>query len=64
MHSAPAKGRAAAPPLQDYETSKPAPDCFLEAARRIGVAPELCIGYEDAVLGLEAIRWLPHIPRF
>ena len=41
--------------------SKPAPDCFLEAARLIGVPSELCVGYEDAVLGLEAIR---HIPSF
>lgn len=42
---------------QDYELSKPAPDCFLEAARRIGVPPEQCAGYEDAVLGMDAIRY-------
>jgi HAD superfamily hydrolase (TIGR01509 family) len=35
---------------------KPAPDIFLEAARRIGVAPKLCRAYEDTDLGLTAIR--------
>ena len=35
---------------------KPAPDIFLEAARRIGVAPEHCRAYEDTDLGLQAIR--------
>ncbi|HEY6166926.1 MAG TPA: HAD-IA family hydrolase [Verrucomicrobiae bacterium] len=35
---------------------KPAPDIFLEAARRLGVEPQFCRAYEDADLGLEAIR--------
>jgi len=35
---------------------KPAPDIFLEAARRIGVAPAFCRAYEDTDLGLQAIR--------
>ncbi len=35
---------------------KPAPDIFLEAARRIGVEPKLCRAYEDTDLGLAAIR--------
>jgi beta-phosphoglucomutase family hydrolase len=35
---------------------KPAPDIFLEAARRIGVPPESCRAYEDTDLGLQAIR--------
>jgi beta-phosphoglucomutase family hydrolase len=35
---------------------KPAPDIFLEAARRIGVAPKFCRAYEDTDLGLQAIR--------
>jgi HAD superfamily hydrolase (TIGR01509 family) len=35
---------------------KPAPDIFLEAARRIGVEPRFCRGYEDTDLGLMAIR--------
>lgn len=36
--------------------SKPAPDLFLEAARRLGVEPGLCQAFEDADAGLEAIR--------
>ena len=35
---------------------KPAPDIFLEAARRIGVEPQFCRGYEDTDLGLQSIR--------
>ena len=35
---------------------KPAPDIFLEAARRIGVEPQFCRGYEDTDLGMTAIR--------
>jgi HAD superfamily hydrolase (TIGR01509 family) len=35
---------------------KPAPDIFLEAARRLGIAPELCQGFEDGDLGLQAAR--------
>jgi beta-phosphoglucomutase-like phosphatase (HAD superfamily) len=35
---------------------KPAPDIFLEAARRISVEPQFCRAYEDTELGLQAIR--------
>lgn len=35
---------------------KPEPDIFLEAARRLGVAPEHCIVFEDAPFGIEAAR--------
>ncbi len=38
------------------ENQKPAPDIFLEAARRIGVDPKFCRGYEDTDLGMTAIR--------
>jgi beta-phosphoglucomutase-like phosphatase (HAD superfamily) len=41
---------------EDVARNKPAPDIFLEAARRIGVAPERCRAYEDTDLGLQAIR--------
>jgi HAD superfamily hydrolase (TIGR01509 family) len=41
---------------EDVKHQKPAPDIFLEAARRIGVAPENCRGYEDTDLGMQAIR--------
>ena len=35
---------------------KPHPDIFLEAARRLGIAPAHCIVFEDAPLGIEAAR--------
>jgi beta-phosphoglucomutase-like phosphatase (HAD superfamily) len=35
---------------------KPAPDIFLEAAKRIGVEPKFCRAYEDTDLGMQAIR--------
>ncbi|HKW30693.1 MAG TPA: HAD-IA family hydrolase [Verrucomicrobiae bacterium] len=38
------------------KAQKPAPDIFLEAARRIGVEPGFCRAYEDTDLGLTAIR--------
>ncbi|MBN1566352.1 MAG: HAD family phosphatase [Acidobacteria bacterium] len=35
---------------------KPAPDIFLEAARRLGIDPEHCQVFEDGDLGLEGAR--------
>ena len=35
---------------------KPAPDVFLEAARRLGVEPATCHVFEDADLGIQAAR--------
>lgn len=40
----------------DIVFGKPAPDAFLTAARRLGVAPEDCLVVEDAVSGLAAGR--------
>ena len=37
-------------------SGKPTPAIFLEAARRIGVAPERCVVFEDAPFGIEAAR--------
>jgi pseudouridine-5'-monophosphatase len=39
---------------EDVEHGKPAPDIFLEAARRIGGTPEACLVFEDAPLGVQA----------
>lgn len=41
---------------EDVVNQKPAPDIFLEAARRIGVDPRFCRAYEDTELGLQGIR--------
>ena len=41
---------------EDVMRQKPAPDIFLEAARRLGVPPAHCRAYEDTDLGLQAIR--------
>jgi HAD superfamily hydrolase (TIGR01509 family) len=35
---------------------KPAPDLFLEAARRLGAPPAECIVFEDAPFGIEAAK--------
>lgn len=40
----------------DVVNGKPAPDTFLEAARRLGVEPALCQVYEDSDAGLEGAR--------
>jgi HAD superfamily hydrolase (TIGR01509 family) len=39
---------------EDYSNSKPAPDCFLLAAQRLGIAPEHCLVFEDTDLGIQA----------
>jgi HAD superfamily hydrolase (TIGR01509 family) len=39
---------------EDTSRHKPEPDVFLEAARRLGVAPATCTVYEDTDLGMEA----------
>ncbi|MFA5471760.1 MAG: beta-phosphoglucomutase [Acholeplasmataceae bacterium] len=40
----------------DIKHSKPAPDVFLIAAKRLGVDPKDCIVVEDAVAGIEAAK--------
>jgi len=35
---------------------KPAPDVFIEAARRLGVDPEHCLVFEDAPMGIAAAQ--------
>jgi HAD superfamily hydrolase (TIGR01509 family) len=41
---------------EDTPRHKPEPDVFLEAARRLGAAPEHCLVFEDAAPGIEAAR--------
>ena len=41
---------------EEIVRQKPAPDIFLEAARRIRIEPQFCRAYEDTELGLIAIR--------
>ena len=41
---------------QDVARGKPAPDLFLEAASRLGIAPAACVVVEDAPLGVRAAR--------
>ena len=38
------------------QRAKPAPDLFLHAARRVGIAPELCLVVEDSATGIRAAR--------
>lgn len=42
--------------VDDVNRGKPEPDIFLLAAKRLGVAPEDCIVYEDSDSGLEAAQ--------
>jgi sugar-phosphatase len=39
---------------EDVSQGKPAPDCFLLAAERLGVDPEDCLVFEDAPAGIAA----------
>lgn len=38
----------------EYRNAKPAPDPFLLAAERLGLAPQKCLVFEDTDLGIEA----------
>jgi beta-phosphoglucomutase family hydrolase len=39
---------------EDYKRGKPAPDGYLLAAERLGVAPADCLVFEDTEMGIEA----------
>jgi HAD superfamily hydrolase (TIGR01509 family) len=41
---------------EDTERHKPEPDAFLESARRLGVAADQCLVYEDSELGILAAK--------
>lgn len=38
------------------KAGKPAPDIFLAGAKAVGVAPNQCVGVEDAIAGVSAIK--------
>ncbi|WP_159499820.1 HAD family phosphatase [Microbacterium sp. 18062] len=40
----------------EVRNGKPAPDAYLEAARRLDVPPEACLAIEDSPVGLRAAR--------
>lgn len=42
--------------IDDVARPKPAPDLFLEAARRLGAAPAACLVFEDSREGLHAAQ--------
>ena len=41
---------------EDFDRSKPDPDCYLKAAGRFGIAPEHCVVFEDSFNGLKSGR--------
>jgi HAD superfamily hydrolase (TIGR01509 family) len=41
---------------EDYKYGKPAPDPYLEAARRLQVAPAQCLAFEDTEIGSQSAR--------
>jgi len=41
---------------EDFERSKPDPDCYLKAASRLGVSTDECIVFEDSFNGLRSGR--------
>ena len=41
---------------EDFERSKPDPDCYLKAAQRFGVEPKECVVFEDSFNGLKSGR--------
>lgn len=41
---------------EDFDRSKPDPDCYLKAALRFSLAQHECAGFEDSINGLKAVR--------
>ena len=41
---------------EDFSASKPDPDCYLKAAKKLGVAIDECVVFEDAFNGINAGR--------
>jgi HAD superfamily hydrolase (TIGR01509 family) len=47
---------AASVSSEEVERGKPAPDVYLEAARRLGAAPPACVAVEDSDSGIRSAR--------
>lgn len=41
---------------EDFDRSKPDPDCYLKGAKQFGIQPDMCIGFEDSINGLKAVN--------
>lgn len=41
---------------EDFAASKPSPDCYLKAAKRFGLSPDDCVGFEDSFNGLKSLK--------
>lgn len=41
---------------EDFTKSKPDPECYLKGAQVLGVSPVECLGFEDSINGLKAVR--------
>ena len=39
---------------EDFAESKPSPDCYLRAAKRLGVSVDECVVFEDSINGLRS----------
>lgn len=40
---------------EDFEYSKPNPDCYIKAAQRFGAEVDECVGFEDSFNGLKSL---------
>lgn len=41
---------------EDFEYSKPNPDGYIKGAKYFGVQPNMCVGFEDSINGLKAVK--------
>lgn len=41
---------------EDFDKSKPDPDCYIKGAQRFGLETCECIGFEDSINGLKAVK--------
>lgn len=41
---------------EDFDKSKPDPDCYLKAAQRFGFQHDECVGFEDSINGLKSVK--------